>query len=480
LPCFIAAKAFHFVNASRRLRSERIRIQADQPRTATADQLVREHPAPRYGGLKMRGRHVALSDRIDHCTKMQTSWVVRVLGLGSFGLLGISSALAQGCAAPNKAAGRPPTSINPVIVRPLQTTLTAVPATDGLVHLAYAAQVTNLVAGVAEIESITPVDAGAGFTATGANLVVDLEDHPITGKVRVFGLPPDAPCDSATLAAGVSGVTFFDVTYPSLAAVPHLLAHRVSVRLPAGVHLATLTDPLPIACAPPVRLSPPLSGHGWWNGNGCCRTVGPHRSATLPLNGDLRVPEQFAVDLVQVSPAGLCCTGPVKALQSWPFYGVPVLAAAAGTVVEATDGQPDQVPGPAEGVTVTNAAGNHVIQSIGGGRWVLYAHLRPGTVTVHTGDKLRPGQPVGELGNSGSSTAPHLHFQVMDHPSALTSIGLPFVFDRQMREGTVRSTPAQAELDYEAGRAIKVDRTGAGPRRDEMPAEGQVFGFRVE
>lgn len=72
-----------------------------------------------------------------------------------------------------------------------------------------------------------------------------------------------------TLAAGASGVTFFDVTYPSLDTVPELVAHLVSVRLPGDTMLATPTNPVRVGCDAPVRLSPPLSGHGWWNGNGC-------------------------------------------------------------------------------------------------------------------------------------------------------------------------------------------------------------------
>ncbi|MFC7540254.1 M23 family metallopeptidase [Siccirubricoccus deserti] len=315
-------------------------------------------------------------------------------------LLTATGAQAERCAAPlPTGAGIPPTSINPLIVRPLGETIIPVPATDGLIHLAYAAQTTNLAAGPARISSILPVDPLRGFEPTGRNLVLNVEGAPITGEVRVFGTPPASSRDTPTLAAGTSGITFFDVTYARLAEVPELVAHRVSVGFPEGTSLTTITDPVRVNCDGPVQLSPPLSGRGWWNGNGCCRTVNAHRSATLPLNGDLRPPEQFAIDFMQVTPDGGCCTGPVSDLRSWPFHGVPVLAAAAGTVVAAVDDMPDQIPGPPQGVTVENAPGNHVIQDIGGGRWVLYAHLSPGSVTVKPGDVLRPGQPLGKLGN---------------------------------------------------------------------------------
>ncbi len=104
--------------------------------------------------------------------------------------------MAQSCPAPLPPdAGVPPTTINPVIVRVLGGTVTPVAATDGFVHLAYAAQVTNLASGAAEVSSIVPVDPLQRFQPTGRNLVLDVAAKQITGKVRLFGLPPDAARD---------------------------------------------------------------------------------------------------------------------------------------------------------------------------------------------------------------------------------------------------------------------------------------------
>ena len=89
---------------------------------------------------------------------------------------------------------------------------------------------------------------------------------------------------------------------------------------------------------------------------------------------------------------------------------------------------PDQVPEAPTGVTLENAEGNHVILDLGDGRYALYAHLKPGSITVEVGEQVRQGQVLGELGNSGSSTGPHLHFHVMDAPSGLVADGLPYVF----------------------------------------------------
>ena len=149
-------------------------------------------------------------------------------------------------------------------------------------------------------------------------------------------------------------------------------------------------------------------------------------------------------------------------------------------VVEAADGLPDNEP---VGTITTipplaDSSGNHVVEDIGGGRYIAYAHLRPGSIPagVRAGARLGAGDLVGQLGNSGASLAPHLHFQVMDSPLPLDATGLPFVFDTQLLEGSV---PEGVELDLIQGAAVPVDRTGAGPRDGLMPARNGVFGYNL-
>ena len=80
------------------------------------------------------------------------------------------------------------------------------------------------------------------------------------------------------------------------------------------------------------------------------------------------------------------------------------------------DGIPENVPGiNSRAVPITlemPLAGNHVILDIGGGRFAFYAHLQPGSLRVKLGDKVRRGQVLGLVGNSGNSTEPHLHFHI--------------------------------------------------------------------
>ncbi len=58
----------------------------------------------------------------------------------------------------------------------------------------------------------------------------------------------------------------------------------------------------------------------------------------------------------------------------------------------------------------------------------LLAHLRSGSVSVKEGQHAQAGDPIGEVGNSGNTTAPHLHFQVMKGDDPFTATGLPCRF----------------------------------------------------
>jgi murein DD-endopeptidase MepM/ murein hydrolase activator NlpD len=67
-----------------------------------------------------------------------------------------------------------------------------------------------------------------------------------------------------------------------------------------------------------------------------------------------------------------------------------------------------------------------VVERIAPGQYAAYVHLQPGSVRVKIGQRLRPGQVIGLLGNSGNTTGPHLHFGIQDGPDILTSNSLPF------------------------------------------------------
>ena len=112
-------------------------------------------------------------------------------------------------------------------------------------------------------------------------------------------------------------------------------------------------------------------------------------------------------------------------------------------MVVAQNDLPDQVPDAPTPVTIEDADGNQVILKLAEGVYAFYAHLKPGSVTVAVGDRVTVGQEIARTGNSGSSTGAHLHFQLMDRPSALVADGLPYEFDAFTVSGR---SPALDEL----------------------------------
>jgi len=171
-------------------------------------------------------------------------------------------------------------------------------------------------------------------------------------------------------------------------------------------------------------------------------------------------------------------TGDPLKVESYPQYGQEVIAVADGTVLSVKNDMPNEVPGKMpEGVTIYTAAGNFVLQDIGDGYSAFYAHFVPGSLRVKEGDKVRRGQVLGLLGNSGNTDAPHLHFHVIKGTLCLASDGVPYVIDSFKLKGYAESN------DYvlsrvESGEPVEVQSSGgSGERSHEMPADVAVVEF---
>jgi hypothetical protein len=310
---------------------------------------------------------------------------------------------------------------------------------DRRLHLAYELMLLNWTRFAATVERIEVLDAGRD-----GRLLADFSGASLDAAVSSITQVP-----GRVVAPGTMSKAVLDVRLP-LTARPRTIVHRLTVTAdaPAGVlHSPFLAARTPVAPDRPVVLAPPLRGPGWVNLTGCC-TPEAHRLIVQGLNGGLHLGQRFAVDTAQLTGDRRLFDGPAEQVTSYPGYGRPVYSGAAGTVVAAVDGMPDQIPFQAtEPTDVASISGNHVVVDLGDGRFLYHAHLKPGSVRVARGDRVRTGQLLGEVGNSGFSDAPHLHFQVMDAPSPLASQGLPFVFGSFDSPGSV---PALADIDLSA------------------------------
>jgi hypothetical protein len=375
-------------------------------------------------------------------------------------------------------------TIGPLVWHLVGSGVYPVKGSDGRTHLAFAMQFTNSWNVPMTIQSVEVVDPSQKNQPTGANRVLSIKDEDVTGQVKLLSLPGtmDKANYSSQLIGGQSGVMFFDVTYSDGNDVPCTIALRVHTLQPESKHLSESTivsPPLKVSSKAAIVLAPPFKGDGWVNANGCCLEVGPHRFVTNPMNGTLDPSEQFAIDWIKVDGQGKAFRGDGKTSEQWLCYGVEVLAVAPGTVVETMRDLPDEPPGmaPTNLKVPEEIAGNHVTLDLGGGRYAMYAHLAPHSIKVHVGDRVRTGDKLGLLGNSGNTTGPHLHFQISDRPSTLDTTSLPFVFESMVLQRRTSANLDDIETYSMKGTALPMDSRVAKPLTRTMPLSRDVINF---
>jgi murein DD-endopeptidase MepM/ murein hydrolase activator NlpD len=166
----------------------------------------------------------------------------------------------------------------------------------------------------------------------------------------------------------------------------------------------------------------------------------------LPVEGRWRVhrthyshprDQSTAVDLVRDAPL------PEHAAVNADFasYRQPIVADGPGLVVVVVDGVPDNPPGLVNGYDMH---GNYLVIDHENGSYSLFAHLIPGSSRVRQGQRVAMGQLLGLCGNSGKSTMPHLHWQVMDAAEAHRARGVPIRHKPYLKGGRLSSTRLEA------------------------------------
>jgi hypothetical protein len=195
----------------------------------------------------------------------------------------------------------------------------------------------------------------------------------------------------------------------------------------------------------PVVLDFPLRGE-WFAPN----TPG----TKIPSHGTDLLGARYAYDFVGIDPeshsmrffrsSSLQYLSFGARLQDFFGWGQPIFSATAGIVVQAEDGVPERNPvHPLRDflIRVRNAraftsnqakdyrilSGNFIIVESSEG-YAVYAHAQTGSIIVSPGDKVSVGQQLANVGHSGNSTAPHLHFQLMDHVDPWKAQGIPCCF----------------------------------------------------
>jgi len=187
--------------------------------------------------------------------------------------------------------------------------------------------------------------------------------------------------------------------------------------------------------APKTRLSLPFAGE-WTAWNAARSAANPHY-----VNPNQR----FAVDWVKTDKDKKTHQNKGEKNEDYFCYGADMLSPADGVVVSIVDGVPDNAP--QKEMDVYNVIGNSLVIDLGNGEFALFAHAIPGSFAVAVGAKVRRGQRLARVGNSGNSSEPHLHFQLMNAPRLFRAQSLPAKFADVMVDGTKRALawPDQGE-----------------------------------
>lgn len=117
-------------------------------------------------------------------------------------------------------------------------------------------------------------------------------------------------------------------------------------------------------------------------------------------------------------------------LEDYGIYGAKVMAPASGTVVSINNNEQDLVPGSDD---FQSMAGNHIYLRLDeSGTYLILAHLKQGSIKVKEGQHVNEGEFLAQVGNSGSSSEPHLHIHHQRQDPSKVSIflseGLPLYF----------------------------------------------------
>ena len=161
----------------------------------------------------------------------------------------------------------------------------------------------------------------------------------------------------------------------------------------------------------PVVIDWPLAGEWYWP------TVVEATLSTPTVSAHFRSSESEqtdALDVVQLQN-GRSLLGDPKQLTSYVSLGQPVLAPGDGIVTAVAATLPDLPIGTTDN---KNLEGNYVVLDLGRQRHVMFAHLKRGSARAAVGDRVERGQPIAQVGNSGSTSEPHLHLQVQNQPTS--------------------------------------------------------------
>ncbi|MFJ6209227.1 M23 family metallopeptidase [Lysinibacillus sp. NPDC092081] len=134
--------------------------------------------------------------------------------------------------------------------------------------------------------------------------------------------------------------------------------------------------------------------------------------------------QRYAYDLVKVQDGQSYQNSQIRN-ENFYAFDEDIIAPADGKIVKVVDGIKDNVPGEMD---EHNPAGNYVMIEHANNEFSMIAHFKQDSILVKIGEIVTEGQLIGKCGNSGNSSEPHIHFQVMDSPDIVYGKSIRILF----------------------------------------------------
>jgi murein DD-endopeptidase len=338
---------------------------------------------------------------------------------------------------------------------------------SGETQLVYELHVTNLAEQSLTLTQVQVLDADAGTVLT------DLHDAALEARLGRPGLQA-AAADRRTLAPGMRAVLYLEVAPGHR--VPRALRHRLDYAVVGTDRKASVEGALvAIDRDAPLVLGAPLRGGPWAAIHHPAWPRG-HRRMLYAIDGRARIPGRHAIDWILLDNDGHKARGDDDRVDTWYGHGADVLAVADGVIAATRDdvAESASIAGHPRNA-LEDATGNYVALDLGHGRFAFYEHLKPGSLRVARGDRVRRGQVLAALGFTGDSTGPHLHFHVADANSPLGAEGVPYVFEQFQLLGRYDSLEGFGKERWQA-----IEPAFPAQRQSERPAPNSVVRFAAE
>ena len=250
---------------------------------------------------------------------------------------------------------------------------------------------------------------------------------------------------------------------------PNVLTHCIKYRI--GTTISDFTRDILIRDDSAVSIGLPVKDGIWYMEGGPSATS-YHRLSTIAVKTRYDSVknsfkfgysnQRFAIDFARLGSNGLLYKNDGHNNSDHYCYADDAISVANGIIVGVLDSIKENTRPPiADGIhNRDDMTGNFVMLDIGNGIIASYAHLMPYSIKVKVGDYVRKGDVIAKIGNSGNSTAPHLHFHLskQDNQNKKTtntfemfwlSEGISYVFDSYKKYNVISGIFVDVDGEYD-------------------------------